>query len=80
LLASSSVYSKEVKAPRKVINLEQAPTVQAGMTTTFTSRFFEEYRSWVMDLLEENLQNFDLMDTSKQFNAGLGKVFIGLTD
>ncbi|CDW78196.1 phospholipid transfer protein [Stylonychia lemnae] len=65
---------------KKNINLEQAPTVRAGMTTTFTSKFFEEYRTWVMDLFEEKMQDFELADSKKQFNAGIGKVFIDLSN
>lgn len=46
------------------------------MTTTFTQRFFDEYRVQVMDLFEKNLNDFDMPNSSKDFNVGIGKVFL----
>ena len=49
------------------------------MTTTFTQRFFDEYREQVMDLFEKNLNDFDMPDSSKDFSVGIGKVVLALT-
>eukprot|EP00347_Sterkiella_histriomuscorum_P017917 403347484 len=70
---------KATRPPKRVIDLGQAPTAKAGMTTTFTQKFFDDYRGQVMDLLQTNLNDLSMPDSSQDFNVGIGKVFLTLT-
>ena len=66
----------ETASTRPKINLEQAPMITAGMATTFTQKFFDEYRYEVMDLFEKNLNDLVIPDANADFNLGLGKVYL----
>lgn len=49
------------------------------MASTFTSKFFQLYREDVMDLLVQKLTDFQLPDTTPDYNLGVGKVYLALT-
>lgn len=49
------------------------------MTTTFTQAFFDDYRGQVMDLLEKNLNDLTMPDSTNDFDVGIGKVILSLT-
>lgn len=61
-------------------NLTDAPMINAGIVTTLTSKFFSEYKKDVMDLFVEKLNDFKLADATPDYNLGVFKLYLALTN
>ena len=59
---------------------DDAPTVNAGIATTMTSKFLQEYRRDVMDLFVSRMNEFHIADANPDYNLGVGKVYLALTN
>ena len=55
--------------------VEELATVEAGFIATFTSKFFEDYNQFILDVFAEKMQTFVLEDHCNE--QAVGNFFTG---
>ena len=54
--------------------------IEAGITMSFSQKFYDAYQADVMSYLTQSLNGMELKDTSPEFSLGLPKVIFDITE